>query len=250
MKHFSLLFLFCLLTPVHAEIFKGVDAEGQTIYSDQNLPNTKKITPPTENLIKMPKLIMIQPNATKDTDDYSYLNIDKPTNDLVIRDNLGNLSVQLSIKPALNTEDKHYIALYLDDKIIFPNTDADEQDIILDAEPSDQEETTENEANDQESPPDTDTDNEEETIPDTTQIKIPLSNIDRGTHTIFAEVLDADEEVLITSNSVTFHMKRHSIQHKAPFGKAPGPQNSDGNPYSPGPQGVIFKPGPIITPTQ
>ena len=79
MKYLSLLCLVCLFTPVHAEIYKGVNAEGQTIYSDEKLPNTELIPTPTDNVIQMPKLIVIQ--AQKDDDDgdaYVYLNIDNP----------------------------------------------------------------------------------------------------------------------------------------------------------------------------
>ncbi len=251
MKYFSLLFLFCLLTPIQAEIYKGVNADGQTIYSDQNLPNTKKIPRPTDNTIQMPKLVIIQP-AYEDKDDegYSYLNIDSPTNDQTVRNNLGKLSVQISITPALHTEDEHFIALYLNDEMIFPITamDSDEQNIELETELDDQDTASDTELNDSNTTSNDDI--EDETDPGISKINIPLSNIDRGTHIIYAEVLDADEEALITSDSVTFHMKRNSIQHNTSLGSRPGPVNSDGNPYAPGSQGIIFKPGPIIDSSQ
>lgn len=240
MKYLSLLCLVCLFTPVHAEIYKGVNAEGQTIYSDEKLPNTEKMPTPTDNVIQMPKLIVIQ--AQKDDDDgdaYVYLNIDKPANDEIIRNNAGNLSVHISIKPALRTEDGHYIALYLDGKEVTPDVNAeldlDEKDIALDTESDNQ---------------NTNPDTEQEIIPDTIKVSIPLSNVDRGMHTIYTEVIDENDEALITSNSVTFHMKRQSSQHNKPFGTPPGPVNTNGQPYSPGSQGIIFKPGPIIPPPQ
>ncbi len=39
-----------------------------------------------------------------------------------------------------------------------------------------------------------------------------LKNADRGTHTLQAIVLDAKQNELITSPTITFHMKRHSAQ--------------------------------------
>ena len=213
MKYLYLLCLFFLLTPAQAEIYKGEGSKGQTIYSDENLPNTKKTPTPTDNVIQMQKPVIVKPvKKDKEKGTYVYLNIDKPINDETIRDNPGNLSVQLSIKPALQTEDGHYIAIYLDGKEATPDTETDKQD--------------------------SDADTEDDTITDAITMNIKLLNIDRGMHNIYVEVMNEDEEALITSNSVEFHMKRQSIQHNKPFGASPGPQ------------GVIFKPGPITAPPQ
>jgi len=240
MKYLYLLCLFCLLTPAHAEIYKGEGPKGQTIYSDQNLPNTKKIPTPTDNVIQMPKPVIIQ-QVKKDEEKvgtYVYLNIDKPINDETVRDNQGNLFIQLSIKPALQTEDGHYIAIYLDDKEFTPDVDAgldsDEQDITIDTESNYRVMTPDTATDKQDTDADTDTEND--AITDTITMNIKLLNIYRGMHNIYVEVLNEDKEALISSNSVQFHMKRQSIQHNKPFGAPPGPQ------------GVIFKPGPITAP--
>ena len=205
MKYLSLLCLLCLLTPVQADIYKSTDSEGQTVYSDQKLPDSEKMPAPTENVIQMPKLIIITPpKETEDGETYVYLNIDKPVNDEILRDNLGNLPVHLSIKPALHTEDGHYLALFLDGEAVTP-----------DAKPGPEAET------------------EEDIIPDSIKMDIQLSNISRGEHAIYAEVINEEGEALITSNTVIFHMKRHSIQHKKPFGTPPGPLDGTGQLYSP-----------------
>lgn len=47
-----------------------------------------------------------------------------------------------------------------------------------------------------------------------TAAKFQLKNIDRGTHTLQAMMLDAKEAVLTTSQTITFHMKRRSTQFK------------------------------------
>ena len=249
MKYLSLLYLLCFLTTVQAEIYKSSDSEGHTVYSDQDLPNSEKMATPTENVIQMPKLIIITPaKDAEDGETYVYLNIDKPVNDEILRNNQGNVTVSISIKPALHTEDGDYLALYLDDKEVTPDAESDleEQSISVDGAPENQD----TETNNQDSTPDTDIDEnadiEEDAIPDTIKINIPLSNINRGEHAIYAEVTNEDGDALITSNTVIFHMKRHSIQHNKAFGTTPGPRNSAGQPFSPGSQGITFKPGPIV----
>ncbi|HFC52935.1 MAG TPA: DUF4124 domain-containing protein [Gammaproteobacteria bacterium] len=43
---------------------------------------------------------------------------------------------------------------------------------------------------------------------------ITLTNVDRGTHTLQAVILDASGDVVAQSEPVTFHLKRHSILYK------------------------------------
>ena len=43
-----------------------------------------------------------------------------------------------------------------------------------------------------------------------------LQNIDRGSHTLSAQIIDRNKKVLKTCAPVVFHMKRHSILHKKP----------------------------------
>ncbi len=43
---------------------------------------------------------------------------------------------------------------------------------------------------------------------------ITLMNVDRGTHTLQAVILDSSGRVIAESGLVTFHLKRHSILHK------------------------------------
>ena len=39
---------------------------------------------------------------------------------------------------------------------------------------------------------------------------LSLTNVDRGAHNVIAQIVDADGQIKITSESVTFHMLRHS----------------------------------------
>ncbi len=43
---------------------------------------------------------------------------------------------------------------------------------------------------------------------------ITLNDVDRGTHTLQAVILDASGQVIAQSEPVTFHLKRHFIQRK------------------------------------
>lgn len=46
--------------------------------------------------------------------------------------------------------------------------------------------------------------------------RVSLTNIDRGTHSLTARIIDANGEVLISSAPVTFHMLRYSRLMKKP----------------------------------
>ena len=69
------------------------------------------------------------------------------------------------------------------------------------------------------------------------QLSFILENLDRGTHTVSANVLNASGEILAQSETITFHLQRTSLQQ-------PGRQN--GQP-SPGP-GAPSIPGFPTTP--
>jgi len=62
-----------------------------------------------------------------------------------------------------------------------------------------------------------------------------FSNVDRGTHTLAAAVVDAEGNELLRSDSISFTLLRHSVQHPNP--NNPGAPNTSGptptNPPSP-----------------
>lgn len=45
---------------------------------------------------------------------------------------------------------------------------------------------------------------------------ISLENVNRGTHTLSARVVGRDGKTLVSSESVKFHLLRHSVQHPKP----------------------------------
>jgi len=50
-------------------------------------------------------------------------------------------------------------------------------------------------------------------------LELRLKNVDRGSHTLQVEIVDADGNILVSSEPVTFHLLRHSILQ----GSAPSP---------------------------
>jgi hypothetical protein len=214
MKHIVTLLLFALVAIAsHAEIYKGTDAEGNTIYSDEELPNGTEIPTPSPNTVIMPKPKKVVKDDTEKPASYTLFKILSPGNDETLRISSGNIEVSLSVIPELDIKQGHSISVYIDG---------------------------------------------ETAISKTTEMKLQIPNVSRGSHNLQAEIKDETNEVIIQSNDVTFHMKRASNQHEKPTGTPsgprkpdgtpykPGPSKPDGTPYTPGPQGVRFKPGPVI----
>jgi hypothetical protein len=50
-----------------------------------------------------------------------------------------------------------------------------------------------------------------EIIQDVNSPELRLNNIDRGSHTLQAEIIDAEGKVIISSETITFHLMRYSI---------------------------------------
>jgi hypothetical protein len=48
-------------------------------------------------------------------------------------------------------------------------------------------------------------------VKDVNSPELRLNNLDRGTHTLQAEIVDADGKVVISSETISFHMMRHRI---------------------------------------
>jgi len=109
---------------MYTQMYKWVDKDGNISYSDQ---------PPHKGAAQLdaPALTTMQPTPPKkskapdasDKEDeaptvYSYLKITSPQDDMTIRDNSGNFSISIGIKPALNTDQGHSLSLSLDGKVI------------------------------------------------------------------------------------------------------------------------------------
>ena len=199
----ALTFLF-ISQPSQAEIYRGVDSEGNTFYSDTEQPNSELIPTPSSNTISMPKAAPVEVEEADITEEqdaiYQSFQIVSPANDATIRQNRGNISIALLIDPTLDNTAGHHISIYLDGEL---------------------------------------------TISGANELTLTLANVFRGKHTLSASVTDKNGKTVISSNTVNFHMKRTSSQHNKPTGTPPGPRDAYGQPYTPGPQGTFFKPGPV-----
>jgi len=161
-----------------AAVYQYQDEEGNIIFSDKPVPGSieRKIQSPTIIKIqtddKVKKIEKPENSAfgdvkikEKKAKPYSKFSIISPKEDEAIRDNLGNVSFVLSIKPKLQTEFGHRIQIELDGKL----------------QKRDWKSNT-----------------------------ISFSNIDRGTHTVKAYLIDKNGKRLRSSNMVTYHLQRFS----------------------------------------
>lgn len=169
-----ILLLILVTSNLSAEIFKTLNPDGSTSYSDVETPDSQTIIPPklvTAPAVKATKKAPPIIDESEKSKPYTSFSISSPKDQSIIIDNKGNVDITLSIEPALQKKLSHSLSILHNGKSVVV---------------------------------------EETTL--STQVK----DIDRGTHTFIAQILDKDKKVLKTSESVTVHIKRHSILHKRP----------------------------------
>lgn len=161
-------------TDTRGEIYKTIDEDGNVVFTDiappnisetVELSNSTSYTPPatpaspttgTQQPIGAPAA-SAQPEVI-----YQSILINAPANDEAVRDNAGNITISVEVKPSLAPG--HSIALVVDGKRVSTSVSG----------------------------------------------QFPLRNVDRGTHTLSAQVLDENQMILKQSSDQTFHMLRYS----------------------------------------
>lgn len=121
-KTLSRTLLALLLSSVcsaHAGLYKGLDEEGNVVYSDKPFDEAKEFTPPNLSIIDATEVKpkpepVIDEEKAADTR-YSYFAINSPTNNQTIW-NEPQLLISLQIKPALNLTQGHSTWLIMDGK--------------------------------------------------------------------------------------------------------------------------------------
>ncbi len=175
MKFYGLL-LILLSGTGFAEVYRWIDENGNTVYSDQPVGNAEQIVlpePSTYSPVVVP--LAASEEMTEDVsseDDEmpaapSYqLQIASPQDDEAIRVNNGNLTVNIQIRPPLSQKRGDMIQLRMDGQPY--------------GEPR-------------------------------SSLSFNLANVDRGTHTLSAVVMNASGEQLAQSPSIKFHLQRNTI---------------------------------------
>ena len=162
---------------VFAAIYKTVDADGNVVFTD--IAPVDRSGQTSEQAVSVRPMNTYEPAAQATPTEaeasestapgyYAALDVVSPAEDETIRDNAGDLQIEVTLTPARRAD--HRLLLVLDGA----PTEIEALDGVF-----------------------------------------ALTNVDRGTHTAGAEVVDRQGHVLIESNPVTFHLLRVA-QNDAP----------------------------------
>ena len=121
MRDLTVIFLLSLAMPIatSATIYKFYDENGNVVFADQPGPKAEVIEKRDIQTIKMPKVrqtTKLTTDQDKKAFSYDEFRISSPANDETIRENNGDINVDIAIKPQLKTKLKHQIVLLLDGK--------------------------------------------------------------------------------------------------------------------------------------
>ena len=150
------------------EIYKHVDQNGNTVFSDSPSKESSKV-----ELQELPIINFPSPPATEAPKReakafrYSTFKISSPKQDETIRDNNGTINVTMSVDPALKKG--HRLQL------------------LLDGSPSNA---------------------------SSTASTFKLENVDRGSHSLQANVFDKENKLIQSTASITIHLHQFSKLHK------------------------------------
>jgi len=105
----------------HAGLYKGLDAEGNVVYSDEPFANSEEMTAPPISVVDAPKIkpepVAEEKVAEETETTYSRFSITSPKNDQTIW-NESQLAVTTKITPALDTAQGHTTWLIMDGKAL------------------------------------------------------------------------------------------------------------------------------------
>ncbi|MBI3562853.1 MAG: DUF4124 domain-containing protein [Gammaproteobacteria bacterium] len=156
-----------------SKVYKSTGPNGEVIYSDQPDKHSQEIEVPSSDTNTFPATSVppftpyeaSRPRGEMETRRFSYeeLKITKPSNEETLWVDSGDVTLQASVKPGLNSG--HSLYFVIDDKAIAANG---------------------------------------------TSLTVP--NLDRGSHTVSAEIRDAQSSVIETSPPVIFYLRRPTIK--------------------------------------
>jgi hypothetical protein len=109
---------------VDAGVYKGLDDEGNVVYSDQPFDNAQEFTPPSLTVFDAPKAEAKKKAVEEEkTAEFKYTDFDivSPKNNQTLW-NEADPTVSLQLKPALNTAEGHNIWLLMNGKPLVKNS--------------------------------------------------------------------------------------------------------------------------------
>lgn len=115
----SLPVLLLVAVTAGAQIYKGVDSDGNVYFSDQPIEDSAKYTPQTISVVESSKAKPQEKTSEKKPAEFKYTRFDivSPIQNEVIR-NQQDASIALQIAPPLNVEQDHKVWLLMDGKPI------------------------------------------------------------------------------------------------------------------------------------
>ncbi len=175
-----------------AEIYRWVDPDGNTQYSDKPRPDAQVIHIPDAPPAPPPKPSASPAPVSPDSppaagaapfSGYENIAIVSPPNDGTVWDNSGNVSVEVAVAPALQGKLGHKLVVLLNGTPVGESTAA---------------------------------------------TSFTMANLDRDTYTLQARIVDGDGQVVGESPPSVFHMKRITVAPTAPpaagAGGSPAPR--------------------------
>ena len=121
----SLIMANLIISSAYAQMYKGIDAEGDVVYSDKPFADSRQFTPPPITVVEPVKVpVKEEAEAEEDAlpvvDAYKSFSIVTPTNDETMH-NVPDLAIALNLSPPLNTDEGHNIWLLMDGKPVIKN---------------------------------------------------------------------------------------------------------------------------------
>lgn len=100
------------------DIYKIQQQNGNIIFTDQPGPTAERIKLPSPMVMKNDSTEAVQSQASSKKSAFSYqsVTIESPINDTIIRENAGNVEVNVSIQPDVIEQYNHQIVVYLDQR--------------------------------------------------------------------------------------------------------------------------------------
>ena len=139
MRNLLLIMVLLLIAPVYADVYKSVDEEGNPVFTDKPSAGAEKIDVKEIQTIEREPVQLqsgddagpsIKVEGVEDSEEtgpeelagYSNLAITSPQDDETIRDNAGNVTVNVAVSPNLNISAGHELVLILDGTVLTKTT--------------------------------------------------------------------------------------------------------------------------------